>query len=73
TSVDPGDSRVRRVVLTPAGHARLAAALPIWTRTHAAVEAGLADGDPDRLRGDLLTLAAAKPDAATPPSCSVPE
>jgi len=56
TSVDPDDSRVRRVGLTSAGHARLAAALPIWTRTHAAVEAELAAGDPDRLRGDLLTL-----------------
>lgn len=57
-SVDPDDSRVRRVGLTPAGHARLAAALPIWTRTHAAVEAELADADPARLRGDLLTLSA---------------
>jgi DNA-binding MarR family transcriptional regulator len=73
TSIDPDDSRVRRVALTPAGQARLAAALPIWTRTHAAVEAGLAAGDPDRLRGDLLTLAAAKPGQITPPSSSTPE
>lgn len=56
TSVDPDDSRIRRVSLTPAGHARLSTALPIWTRTHAAVEAELADADAARLRGDLLTL-----------------
>jgi DNA-binding MarR family transcriptional regulator len=58
-SVDPQDSRVRRVALTSAGHARLATALPIWTRTHAAVEAELADADAARLRGDLLTLSGA--------------
>lgn len=73
TSVDPDDSRVRRVALTPAGHARLAMALPIWTRTHAAVEAGLAEGEPARLRGDLLTLAAAKPGQTAPPSSNAPE
>lgn len=61
TSIDPDDSRVRRVALTAAGHARLALALPIWTRTHAAVEAELARGDPDRLRGDLLTLSGVTP------------
>lgn len=58
TSPDPADSRVRRVALTPAGHARLAIALPLWTRLHAAVEAELTDGDPVRLRGDLLSLSA---------------
>lgn len=56
TSVDPADSRVRRIALTPAGHARLAAALPHWTRLHATIETELAEGDPDRLRGDLFTL-----------------
>lgn len=60
-SVDPDDSRVRRLALTPAGHARLAAALPLWTRLHAAVEAELTDGDPVRLRGDLMSLSAPKP------------
>lgn len=66
TSVDPVDSRVRRVALTPAGHARLAQALPLWTRTHAIIEAELADADPDRLRGDLLTLSAPRPGAPVP-------
>ena len=61
TSVDPDDSRIRRVSLTPAGHARLSKALPIWTRTHAAVEAELADANAARLRGDLLTLSGAAP------------
>ncbi|MDP1739012.1 MAG: MarR family winged helix-turn-helix transcriptional regulator [Caulobacter sp.] len=63
TIVDPEDSRVRRVALTPAGHARLAAALPLWTRMHAAVESELAEGDPGRLRGELMTLSAPAPGA----------
>lgn len=61
TSPDPADSRVRRLALTPAGHARLAIALPLWTCMHAAVEAELADADPARLRGDLMSLSAPKP------------
>jgi DNA-binding MarR family transcriptional regulator len=74
-SVDPDDSRVRRVALTPAGHARLAAALPLWTRMHAAVEAELAEGDAGRLRGDLLTLSAPRPGTAAPDLalCDTPE
>lgn len=55
---DPGDSRVRRIVLTARGHACLAEALPLWTRTHAALEAELGDADPDRLRRDLRSLSA---------------
>lgn len=66
TSVDPDDSRVRRVALTPAGRATLAAALPLWTRLHAAVEAELAEGAPGRLRGDLLTLSAPPTGAPAP-------
>src|SRR5271156_6381443 len=38
TSPDPHDSRVRRIALTAEGRARLAAALPFWTETHAALE-----------------------------------
>jgi DNA-binding MarR family transcriptional regulator len=53
--VDPGDKRSRLLTLTPAGRALLAEALPIWRRTHAAVERQLA-GDADRLRADLKTL-----------------
>ncbi|HEY3887537.1 MAG TPA: MarR family transcriptional regulator [Caulobacteraceae bacterium] len=56
---DAGDSRVRRIALTAEGRARLAAALPHWTSTHAALEAELADADPARLRRGLLALAGA--------------
>ena len=53
---DDADSRVRRVALTAAGHACLAQALPIWTQTHAALEAELDGADPARLRRDLSAL-----------------
>lgn len=39
---DPDDRRVRRVALTAEGHARLAAAVPIWTDAHRALEVELA-------------------------------
>jgi DNA-binding MarR family transcriptional regulator len=55
-SVDPGDRRSRRLALTPVGMALLARALPVWTQTHADVEAGLPDGG-DALRAGLLALA----------------
>ena len=54
--VDPADKRGRRLVLTPAGRAALAAAMPTWSREHAAIEGRLDDGDPDRLRADLRAL-----------------
>jgi len=72
-SPDPDDSRIRRVALTAAGHARLRDALPIWTRTHAAVEAGFAEGDPDRLRGDLRTLSGPASDRTAPAHSDLPE
>jgi DNA-binding MarR family transcriptional regulator len=56
-SVDPGDRRSRRLALTPVGMALLARALPVWTQTHADVEAGLPDGGGDALRAGLLALA----------------
>ena len=56
-SVDPGDRRSRRLALTPTGMALLARALPVWTQTHADVEAGLPDGGGDALRTGLLALA----------------
>lgn len=40
-SVDPADRRSRRPSLTPQGQALLAEALPIWTTTHAALDADL--------------------------------
>ena len=53
---DDDDRRGRRLKLLPEGRALLAAAMPLWTRTQAAVEASLAEADPDRLRRDLKDL-----------------
>jgi DNA-binding MarR family transcriptional regulator len=55
---DPADRRSRLLKLTPGGLSVLAAAVPIWQRTHDEVEAPLPAGDPDRLRTDLQVLAA---------------
>lgn len=57
TAVDPEDRRSRRLALTDAGRAVLAAALPIWQRTHAEVEAPLGEGMADQLRAGLMALA----------------
>lgn len=56
-SIDPADRRGRRLALTDAGRATLAAAVPIWARTHDEVEQPLGDGEADRLRAGLLALA----------------
>jgi DNA-binding MarR family transcriptional regulator len=53
---DPADKRSRLMTLTPAGRSVLSSAVPIWERTHAAVENLLTDGDPDRLRNSLRAL-----------------
>ncbi|MBB3608755.1 DNA-binding MarR family transcriptional regulator [Rhizobium sp. BK602] len=53
---NPRDRRARLLSLTPSGKTVLAAAVPIWERTHAEVEERLPDGDADRLRRDLLAL-----------------
>ena len=55
-AIDPKDRRNRRLALTPAGMSVLARALPVWTSTHAEVEAGLPEGG-DALRAGLLALA----------------
>jgi DNA-binding MarR family transcriptional regulator len=55
-SVDDADKRSRRLTLTPAGRALLIAALPVWENEHAAINALLAETDPDRLRTDLRAL-----------------
>jgi DNA-binding MarR family transcriptional regulator len=55
-SVDAADRRSRRLALTPAGRERLAAAVPVWTREHVAIDALLAGSSPDRLRADLRAL-----------------
>jgi len=54
--VDAEDRRSRLLVLTAQGRSLLAAAVPIWERTHAAVERSLDKPGPDRLRRDLQAL-----------------
>jgi len=50
------DHRARLLELTPRGKQLLVLAVPVWTSTHAAVEARLGPGEPDRLRKNLRTL-----------------
>lgn len=54
---DPVDRRSRRLLLTPAGMALLARAVPVWKETHAALEDLLEDADPARLRASLRAIA----------------
>jgi DNA-binding MarR family transcriptional regulator len=56
-SIDPEDRRSRRLALSSVGMALLARALPVWTQTHAEIEAGLPEGGGDALRAGLLALA----------------
>jgi DNA-binding MarR family transcriptional regulator len=53
----PTDRRSRVPALTPSGRSLLAQAVPIWTETHREVEALLGEGEADRLRAALATLA----------------
>jgi DNA-binding MarR family transcriptional regulator len=55
-TLDDADRRIRRLNLTSAGRALLAAAVPVWRQTHAAVECLIGMSDPDRLRADLRAL-----------------
>lgn len=55
-TVDAADKRSRILTLTKAGLALLIEAVPVWTKTHAAIERLLAGSDPDRLRADLQAL-----------------
>lgn len=50
------DHRSRRLILTSAGEALLASALPTWQQTHQEVEVSLNDNDLDRLRSGLRSL-----------------
>ncbi len=55
-TVDPDDKRGRLLALTAAGERLLARAVPIWVRTHAELDARLADGGAELLRGNLRAL-----------------
>ena len=55
-AVDPHDRRGRRLTLTEAGRGVLAAAAPIWERTHADIDAMLASADLASLRAGLKAL-----------------
>ena len=55
--IDAKDRRTRLLKLTPKGRALLSRAVPIWEKTHTALEKQLAGADPDRLRNDLHVLA----------------
>lgn len=62
--VSEKDRRGRLLTLTDAGRAALLAALPIWQREHAAIEAALAG--PDALREGLNALAFGDGEARAP-------
>jgi DNA-binding MarR family transcriptional regulator len=53
---DPSDRRSRRLKITGQGRSLLAQAAPIWERISRELEASLSDGDPGRLRRNLLAL-----------------
>jgi DNA-binding MarR family transcriptional regulator len=55
-ATDSADRRARLITLTLKGRRLLARAVPIWKKTHLAVEDLLHDKDPDRLRRNLLSL-----------------
>jgi DNA-binding MarR family transcriptional regulator len=55
-TVAPNDGRSRVMTLTAKGRRLLARGVPVWRRTHAAVERLLPDGDPDRLRKNLRAV-----------------
>jgi DNA-binding MarR family transcriptional regulator len=55
-TVDATDRRSRLMTLTPAGRKLLAEAVPIWKRTHAALDRLMGDEGLDRLRADLRAL-----------------
>jgi len=59
-SADPADRRGRRMKLTPKGRRLLGRAVPIWKRTHAAVESLLGAGAPDRLRENLGAIVSSR-------------
>ena len=55
-AADEKDRRSRRIKLTDAGMTVLAAALPIWTNTHAEIDRALGDGLAADLRRGLKAI-----------------
>jgi len=55
-AADPDDRRSRVLSLTKAGRKALAAAVPLWTEAHAALDRELPRGTSDRLRAGLLAI-----------------
>ncbi|HZS84204.1 MAG TPA: MarR family transcriptional regulator [Stellaceae bacterium] len=55
-TVDREDRRSRRLILTPAGRTLLAAAVPAWRSTHAALDQLLPRAAAAALRADLRAL-----------------
>jgi DNA-binding MarR family transcriptional regulator len=55
-TVDDGDRRSRRLILTPTGRALLGAAVPVWRETHAAIDRLPPRANPKELRTDLRAL-----------------
>lgn len=55
-TVDEADRRARRLRLTASGRSLLAAAVPIWEKAHAVIEASVPGADANRLRADLRAL-----------------
>lgn len=53
TTADPKDRRGKLLRLTNDGMTMLSAALPIWKRVHAEIDAELGEGEPERLRAML--------------------
>lgn len=58
TLLDEKDRRARRLFLTDAGSDLLAAALPIWRREHAELDAELSQSEGQKLRKALRKLGA---------------
>lgn len=56
SSSDPKDRRGRLLSLTEAGMAMLSAALPIWTRVHAEIDAEVGDSEINQLRATLKSV-----------------
>lgn len=54
--VDPEDRRSRTMNLTAKGRRLLTRAVPVWRKTHVAVEALLPDRDPDGFRKNLRAV-----------------